>query len=73
MAHVVVEEDRSMLLVTHDLGVIAQYCQRVVVMYDGLIVEHGEVMDVMVNPQHEYTRKLIGSVPQRGETRNVTR
>jgi ABC-type dipeptide/oligopeptide/nickel transport system ATPase component len=73
MARVVVEEDRSMLLVTHDLGVIAQYCQRVVVMYDGLIVEHGAVKDVMVNPQHEYTRKLIGSVPQRGEKRDVTR
>jgi ABC-type dipeptide/oligopeptide/nickel transport system ATPase component len=73
MAHVVVEEDRSMLLVTHDLGVIAQYCQRVIVMYDGLIVEHGEVKDVMVNPQHEYTRKLVGSVPKTGEKRHVAR
>lgn len=73
MAQVVVEEDRSMLLVTHDLGVIAQYCQRVVVMYDGLVVEHGDVMDVMVDPQHEYTRKLIGSVPKTGEKLNVAR
>jgi ABC-type dipeptide/oligopeptide/nickel transport system ATPase component len=73
MARVVVEEDRSMLLVTHDLGVIAQYCQRVVVMYDGLVVEHGDVMDVMVDPQHEYTRKLIGSVPKTGEKLHVAR
>jgi ABC-type dipeptide/oligopeptide/nickel transport system ATPase component len=73
MAHVVVEEDRSMLLVTHDLGVIAQYCQRVIVMYDGLIVEDGEVKDVMVSPQHEYTRKLVGSVPKTGVKRHVTR
>jgi len=73
MARVVVEEDRSMLLVTHDLGVIAQYCQRVIVMYDGLVVEHGDVMDVMVDPQHEYTRKLIGSVPKTGEKLNVAR
>jgi len=73
MARVVVEEDRSMLLVTHDLGVIAQYCQRVIVMYDGLVVEHGDVMDVMVDPQHEYTRKLIGSVPRTGERLNVAR
>ena len=73
MARVVVEENRSMLLVTHDLGVIAQYCQRVIVMYDGLVVEHGDVMDVMVDPQHEYTRKLIGSVPKTGEKLNVAR
>lgn len=73
MTRVVVEEDRSMLLVTHDLGVIAQYCQRVIVMYDGLVVEHGDVMDVMVDPQHEYTRKLVGSVPKTGEKLNVAR
>jgi ABC-type dipeptide/oligopeptide/nickel transport system ATPase component len=73
MAHVVVEEDRSMLLVTHDLGVIAQYCQRVIVMYDGLVVEDGDVMDVMVDPQHEYTRKLIGSVPKTGKKLHVAR
>lgn len=73
MTQVVVEENRSMLLVTHDLGVIAQYCQRVIVMYDGLVVEHGDVMDVMVEPRHEYTRKLIGSVPKTGEKLNVAR
>ncbi len=69
----VVGEGRSMLLVTHDLGVIAQYCQRVIVMYDGIVVEHGDVMDVMVAPQHEYTRKLIGSVPKTGEKLHVAR
>lgn len=58
-------EQRSMLLVTHDLGVIAQYCQRVIVMLDGRIVEHGDVMKVMVDPDHDYTRKLINSVPKR--------
>lgn len=73
MSHVVRDEDRAMLLVTHDLGVIAQYCNRVVVMYDGEVVEHGDVMDVMVSPQHEYTRKLIGSVPKAGEKLDVTR
>ncbi|UMG94706.1 ABC transporter ATP-binding protein [Nocardioides sp. TF02-7] len=73
MAKVVVEEQRSMLLVTHDLGVIAQYCHRVVVMYDGLVVEQGDVMDVMVDPQHDYTKKLIGSVPKTGEKLHVAR
>ena len=73
MAHGVQEENRSMLVVTHDLGVIAQYCQRVIVMYDGQVVEHGDVMDVMVEPQHPYTQALIGSVPKTGEKLNVAR
>ena len=64
-------EKRSMLLVTHDLGVIAQYAQRVVVMLDGEVVEHGSVHDVMVNPQHPYTKKLINSVPKREELHDV--
>lgn len=67
------DEGRSMLLVTHDLGVIAQYCQRVVVMYDGEVVEEGSVHDVMVTPQHPYTQKLIGSVPKPGEKLHVAR
>ncbi len=64
-------ENRSMLLVTHDLGVIAQYCQRVIVMYDGKVVETGPVMDVMVSPQHEYTKLLIGSVRHPGGRTDV--
>ncbi|WP_235738816.1 ABC transporter ATP-binding protein [Nocardioides alcanivorans] len=66
-------EDRSMVLVTHDLGVIAQYCQKAVVMYGGEVVESGDIVDVMVNPKHPYTRKLIGSVPKAGEKLSVTR
>lgn len=60
------DEQRSMLLVTHDLGVIAQYCQRVVVMYGGEVVESGDVLQVMTEPAHEYTRSLISSVPKPG-------
>lgn len=67
------QEGRSMLLVTHDLGVVAQYCQKVVVMYDGEVVEHGSVMDVMVEPQHPYTQRLIASVPRPGEKLDVPR
>ena len=66
------EEQRSMLLVTHDLGVIAQYCQRVVVMYDGEIVETGDVLQVMTEPAHDYTRSLISSVPKPGGRSHVT-
>jgi ABC-type dipeptide/oligopeptide/nickel transport system ATPase component len=68
----VTRERRSMLLVTHDLGVVAQYAQRVVVMLDGRVVEHGDVMQVLVQPQHEYTKKLISSVPVREELHDVT-
>ncbi len=67
------DENRSMVLVTHDLGVIAQYCQRAVVMLAGEVVESGDVMQVMVDPQHEYTKKLIGSVPKAGEKLSVAR
>jgi ABC-type dipeptide/oligopeptide/nickel transport system ATPase component len=65
-------ERRSMLLVTHDLGVIAQYAQRVVVMLDGLVVERGDVAKVLVKPEHEYTRKLIGSMSKERELHDAT-
>lgn len=63
----VVDEQRSMLLVTHDLGVVAQYCDDVVVMYAGKVVERGEVKTVLRDPAHPYTRALLDSVPRRGE------
>ncbi|MCI0141294.1 ABC transporter ATP-binding protein [Arthrobacter bambusae] len=53
---------RSMLIVTHDLGVVASYCNRVLVMYRGNIVEQGLVDDVFVRPQHPYTISLLNSV-----------
>ncbi|GAA5202086.1 ATP-binding cassette domain-containing protein [Arthrobacter gyeryongensis] len=57
-----VESGRSMLIVTHDLGVVAAYCNRVLVMYRGNIVEQGPVDDVFVRPQHPYTISLLNSV-----------
>ena len=54
---------RSLLLVTHDLGVVAQYCHRVVVMKSGRVVETGLVADVFTNPTHEYTKQLLDAVP----------
>jgi len=54
---------RSLLLVTHDLGVVAQYCQQVVVMTAGRIVESGPVADVFGDPQHEYTKQLLSAIP----------
>lgn len=56
---------RSMLLVTHDLGVVAQYCDRVIVMYAGKVVERGTVAEVFARPAHPYTLALLRSVPRR--------
>jgi oligopeptide/dipeptide ABC transporter ATP-binding protein len=60
------EHDRSMLLVTHDLGVVAQYCDHVVVMYAGKIVESGPVSRVLARPLMPYTLDLLEAVPRRG-------
>ncbi len=63
----------SVILVTHDLGVVAQTCQRVAVMYAGSIVEVGPVKTVFANPAHPYTRGLLASLPRMGEGRRRLR
>lgn len=55
--------DMGIMLITHDLGVVAQTCQRVIVMYLGHIVEEGLVGDIFDNPMHPYTMGLIQSIP----------
>jgi len=57
----------SILLISHDLGVIARAAHRVSVMYAGEIVEHGAVADIFARPMHPYTRALISSVPVPGK------
>ncbi|SOC50321.1 oligopeptide transport system ATP-binding protein [Blastococcus aggregatus] len=54
----------AILMVTHDMGVVAHMCRTVAVMYAGRIVEHGDVADVLRTPQHPYTRGLMASVPR---------
>jgi len=56
----------AMLFVTHDLGVIADLCDRVAVMYAGQIVEQASVHDLFEHPQHPYTAGLLGAMPQVG-------
>jgi peptide/nickel transport system ATP-binding protein len=53
----------GVLLITHDLGVVARFCDRVAVMYAGEIVETGDVEAVFTNPLHPYTRALLGAFP----------
>ena len=57
----------AIILITHDLGVVAEVCERVVVMYAGQIVESGTADSIFNNPQHPYTIGLLNSVPQIGE------
>ena len=54
----------AILLITHDLGVVAQVCSRVVVMYGGLIMEDGTVEEIFYHPKHPYTMGLIDSIPR---------
>jgi peptide/nickel transport system ATP-binding protein len=58
---------RGMVLVTHDLGVVAQYCDRVLVMYAGRVVESGPVREVFRRPAHPYTDALVASIPRPGK------
>ena len=53
----------AMIMITHDLGVIAETCEQVVVMYAGQVVEQGTVFDIFDSPKHPYTRGLLASIP----------
>jgi oligopeptide/dipeptide ABC transporter ATP-binding protein len=68
------EENRmSLLLITHDLGVVAQMANRVVVMYAGQVVEEAPVVDLFDHPFHPYTRGLLKSMPQLGDQQGAQR
>ena len=57
------ETGTAIALITHDLGVVAQMCERVIVMYAGKIVEEGNVKDIFNHPSHPYTQGLLASIP----------
>jgi len=56
--------DTSLLLITHDLSLVASYCDKVLVMYAGKIVEQGDVDEVFVRPKHPYTQMLLKTLPR---------
>ncbi|WP_246251648.1 ABC transporter ATP-binding protein [Parasulfitobacter algicola] len=58
------ERDLSLVLITHDMSVVAQTCDKVVVMYAGRAIEHGPVEAIFDAPQHPYTQALIGCIPK---------
>ena len=58
----------SIIMITHDLGVVASMCEKIAVMYAGHIVEYGTTDEIFYNPQHEYTKGLINSIPKLNAT-----
>ena len=61
------ETGTAVMFITHDMAVVAQMADRVVVMYRGLKVEEGTVEEIFENPQHDYTKALLAAVPKLGE------
>jgi oligopeptide/dipeptide ABC transporter ATP-binding protein len=64
LRELVAERDTALILITHDLGVVAGMCQRVNVMYGGMFMETGSAEQVFANPRHPYTLGLLQSVPR---------
>lgn len=67
--HLQKEEELSVILVTHDFGIVAGMCQSIKVMYDGQIVEEGTTDEIFYSPQHPYTKDLLKAIPtgEKGE------
>ena len=69
----IAERDTGVIYITHNLGVIAQLCERVVVLYAGEIMEEADVAELFAHPRHPYTRGLISSVPKPGQRKDAAR
>ena len=60
-------QDMALMLITHDLGVVAEVTERVMVMYAGKVIETAKTIDLVRNPRHPYTKGLINALPGHGE------
>ena len=65
------KSDMSMIMITHDLGIIAQMCDEVAVIYAGRIIEYGELREVFKDTKHPYTQGLFDSLPKINDTREM--
>jgi peptide/nickel transport system ATP-binding protein len=63
LEHLLETEDLTLILVSHDIGVVQNLCDTVAVMKDGRVVEHGTTRDVLLHPQQDYTKKLLAAIP----------
>lgn len=73
LASLVRENGVALLLITHDMGVVAQVCDRVAVLYAGRLAEEGPVAPIFATPQHPYTTALINCIPQEGMAKGSLR
>ena len=73
MKEIKARNNMAMMLITHDLGVVAEMCDRVVVMYAGQIVESSDVRTLFYYPQHPYTKGLLASLPRANERKGELR
>lgn len=73
LAEIQREFNMGLLLITHDLGIVARIATRVIVMYAGQVVETGPARNIFANPSHPYTRGLIACIPVPGRTRRGAR
>ena len=64
------QNDMSIMLITHDLGVVAEMADEVVVMYGGKVVERSDAMTIYEQPHHPYTKGLLASIPKLGDKRH---
>ena len=58
------ETQMAIMMITHDLSVVAEFCDKVLVMYEGQIVEFGGIKEILHNPKHPYTQKLLSTIPK---------
>lgn len=65
------ENQTSVILITHDMGIVAESCQRVIVMYAGEIVEEASIEQLYTNPRHPYTKALLDSIPNIDEKKEI--
>ena len=66
------EHDMAMILITHDMGVVAEVCDDIAIMYAGQIVEQADAFELFDHPEHPYTEALLGALPQlEGDEREI--
>ncbi len=71
MVNLTAANQTAVMMISHDLAMVARYSSRIIVMCQGEVVEHGLATDILVRPQHPYTRKLLAAMPQRGTARRL--
>lgn len=69
---IIENRNMSVILITHDLGVVVEMCNTIIVMYAGRICERGTVEDIFKNAKHEYTKGLLSALPQKDVTKPLT-